>query len=118
MGFKTWRIFWVALVSVAVLALTGCEDDDSSPLGSGHDFGDNDPNRVSAIGDSITASGWLPQLSSMIGKEVINRGVGGATSGDGRRSVNTVLSGDKPGFLIIQYGAVAMRHGLIPSFIL
>lgn len=113
---RSWS-WWVRiLVPVVVFALAGCDDDDDSgKLGSGYDFGDNDPNKISAMGNSITAGGWPGILAGMSGKSVVNRGVGGATSGAGAGRVNGTLASDKPGFLLIQYGANDAIHGSDPE---
>lgn len=88
--------------------LCGCEDDGG---GSSHDFGDNNPDLYVAMGDSITGDynggvePYPPRLAGLLGKRVVNEGSGGATSGDGAGRVNGVLSGHKPGYLLILYGA-------------
>ncbi len=97
------------IVSGMAVMLSGCESGDSNPA-DGHDFGDNDPNLYAAIGDSITY-GWgatttYPSiLSSILGKTVINKGVPGAESPEGVSMARTVLANNKPGYLLILYGA-------------
>ncbi len=105
---------WIPLVAIAATALmTGCEDDKS--LGDGHDFGDNDPGVVVALGDSITRGGfdgtpYPAQLSPMIGKVVHNEGVSGEHSASGAARAASVLARHKPGFLLVLYGANDIVH--------
>lgn len=102
------------LLGAAVAFWAGCEDSGGDKkLGDGHDFGNNDPNLVYCIGDSITAgnavAGLTPYpglLGPMIGKNVVNAGAGGAMSSHGADIAPGILGGRKPGFLIIFYGAV------------
>jgi lysophospholipase L1-like esterase len=97
------------------LLQTGCIDDllgsDSKKLGDGHDFGDNNPDLVLCMGDSITAGGfsgaapWPSRFGNMIGKSVINDGIPGVQSDTGATRIRTLLDARKPGFVIIFYGA-------------
>ncbi len=91
---------------VGALTFTGCEDS-----GGGHDdIGDNNPNLVLCVGDSITegyrcdGAPYPAQLAPMIGKTVVNLGVGGADAGDGANWIMTQLK-RKPGYVCILYGA-------------
>lgn len=101
------------LICTALLA--ACESD--SDGGISKDVGDNDPNIVVAMGDSITKGGfsgnlpWPSRLSMMIGKSVINMGVAGATSGDGVNQINRALS-QNPGYVILAYGANDAINGI------
>ena len=99
----------VLAVSLVISMMAGCEGDGKS-LGSGHNFGANNENVMTALGDSITESGWPSILAGMTGKTVVNRGRGGATSSDGVGAVGSALSRDKPGFLLVQYGANDVIH--------
>ncbi len=80
---------------------------------SAHDFGDNDPNVILALGDSITRGTpyvasdktYPAQLQAMLGRTVINAGVGGARSRDGVARINDLLQRYKPGYVLIMYGA-------------
>ena len=105
---------WWAVVVAAMVGLTGC--DGGGGGGGSHDFGDNDPNVVSAMGDSITeGSGVTPYtsiLAGMTGKTVINHGSGGATAGDGAGRISGVLASDKPGYVLIFYGANDVISGV------
>ena len=90
-----------------VLFFCGCED---SGGGGKDDVGDNNPDLVICVGDSITNGGWgegVPypsQLAGMIGKTVVNLGVGGADAGDGASWISSQLR-RKPGYVCILYGA-------------
>ncbi len=77
-----------------------------------HDYGDNSPDVVLCMGDSITqgyevsASDTYPaKLQGMLGRTVINEGLGGARSTYGVRMVGTYLNRYKPGYLLIMFGA-------------
>lgn len=105
---------WCALALGASL-FAGCEGGDG---GSSHDFGDNDPNVVVCMGDSITegylvaaADSYPAQLAGIIGKTVHNRGVGGARSSYGASTIDGVLSRYKPGYVLILFGANDVIHG-------
>ena len=103
----------MCLLGVLVVFGAGCLGGSSSgkKLGDDHDFGDNDPDVVVAMGDSITAGGfsggapWPARLAGMIGKNVVNQGIPGVQSTVGAARVNGVLGGRKPGFVIICYGS-------------
>ncbi len=97
---------------------TACDDDGG---GESHDFGDNDPNVVVALGDSITAGypgGLVPYpaiLSSMVAKRVVNGGVSGNTSGEAAARVPGLLNRHRPGYLIILIGSNDAIGGLDPQ---
>lgn len=97
------------LLAVAALALwvCGCEDDDAPP-----DFGENDPNVVVAAGDSLTQGGYPSLLAAQIGKTVIDAGHGGYQTSSGLSVVNSALSRNKPGYVLIWYGANDVIHDL------
>jgi lysophospholipase L1-like esterase len=86
-------------------------NDSGSALGSGHDFGDNDPGTVLAMGDSITEGGysggapWPSRLEPLIGKRVINSGRVGERVFQGEKRIRQTLDATRPGFVIIFYGA-------------
>jgi lysophospholipase L1-like esterase len=78
-----------------------------------HDFGDNDPNVIVALGDSITAgypfvpreNTYPAQLQALIGRTVVNGGSGGARAYDGVRVIDYFLRRFKPGYVLVMYGA-------------
>lgn len=92
------------LVLAVLLLAGGCEED-------GLDVGQNDPRRITAMGDSITEAGWPEMLVDLLGASVINRGVGGAVSADGAAAVERALAADRPGFLLIAYGINDVGRG-------
>jgi lysophospholipase L1-like esterase len=99
--------FACLLVVIAVALVCGCNGDgDGEPS---IDFGDNDPLRYIAIGDSITrgfegSPGYPAFLSLILGVPIENRGVGSATTADGISKARSALQ-SKPGFLLILYGS-------------
>ena len=96
--------FALGVIGTAVaLLLAGCDHGGGGGLGT--DVGSNDPNVVAAVGDSITAGSYPAQLAGMIHKTVNNHGVGGATADDGAARIGGVLAEDKPGYVLILYGA-------------
>ena len=112
------RLHAAACGFAAVLLLTfagGC-----SSGGHTTDFGDNDPDIVVALGDSITFGkhdggieacgslyrgklGFTPRLEGLTGKTVINEGVCGEKSSGGRERVYGVLQRWRPAVLLIDY---------------
>lgn len=96
----------IAVFSLAALPLTpGCEDD-----GGGHDVGDNNPDLVACVGDSITqgykceGAPYPTRLAALTGKTVLNFGVGGATSAYGASIIASVVA-RKPGYVCILFGS-------------
>lgn len=79
-------------------------------------FGDNDPNVVLALGDSITEGSAIsgpsfPQIvAGMSGKSVINAGVGGTMSIDGLNEIGELLAQNKPGYVFILFGVNDLIH--------
>jgi lysophospholipase L1-like esterase len=73
----------------------------SSPSG----IGDNDPNVIVCLGDSITLSGYPGILAGMTGKTCVNEGKPGEESGGGASRVAGVLEANKPAYLCIMYGS-------------
>ncbi|MDA0323131.1 MAG: GDSL-type esterase/lipase family protein [Verrucomicrobia bacterium] len=104
-----WHRFACLLVVIAVALVCGCDSGGGGGGGPSIDFGDNDPLRYIAIGDSITrgfegSPGYPAFLSLILGVPVENRGVGGATTADGVSKARSALK-SKPGFLLILYGS-------------
>lgn len=100
-------VFFSVTMAALAAILTAC-DRDSDPS---HDFGDNDPNVVVALGDSITAGypgGLVPYpaiLSTMIGKRVINGGVSGNTAEQAAARAGGLMRRYRPGYLLILVGS-------------
>jgi lysophospholipase L1-like esterase len=119
-------------LGVALLAVAGCGGKSSSPTSSSatqtatsFDFGNNDPKKVVAFGDSITfgvlelqrrslglttsnnypniLQGKLKRLDSAW--QVINEGQPGEHSYEGAARIGGVLRSDKPGYILIMEGA-------------
>ncbi len=105
MSFKK-RGLSIILGSLAgIVFLCGCEDS-----GGGDDVGDNNPDLVVCLGDSITAgyrcdgAPYPTQLAAMSGKTVRNMGVPGARTSAGVSKITSALA-CKPGYVCILYGA-------------
>lgn len=87
--------------------ISGC---DSSSDGGGGDVGDNDPNLVACVGDSLTqgynceGAPYPSRLGAMSGKTVLNFGVGGAASSYGASIISSVVN-RKPGYVCILFGS-------------
>ncbi len=85
-------------------------DDETNP------YGNNDPARVLALGDSVTAGSTLsgPSYPELIavhsGKQVFNEGVGGALSSDGVNRIGQLLIAIQPGYVMILYGINDITH--------
>ena len=101
----------ILVAGLLLMALAGCGGNGTTSAGSGADFGDNHPNVVVALGDSITegvdggGAPWPGRLGGVSGKTVINAGVGGEPSGGALSRCGGVLAAYKPGYLIILTGA-------------
>lgn len=119
---KKTRMPVVSLVVLALAAflIDGCEGDGGG--GVGGDVGDNDPNLILAMGDSITAGYGLAggqayptQLALMIGRTVINAGVNGERAYEGASRAAGLLARYKPGYVLILYGANDATNGAEPA---
>ena len=106
--------FWFTLLALVGILSVGCNSDGGGDDGgsSKQDFGDNNPNRVVALGDSITEGICAPdgapypsRLAGLSGKEVINQGGCGERSAGGASRIGGGLSRYKPGYIVILYGA-------------
>jgi acyl-CoA thioesterase-1 len=118
-------------LGLAVLAAAGCGGDSSSSTSSSSqtpsdfDFGNNNPRKVTAFGDSITrgflelqrrgsfdliTSNNYPNILQGRLKSldpawiVVNRGVGGELTSEGLGRIRSTLNIDKPGFVLILEG--------------
>lgn len=105
----------VALGLVAAGMLVGCGGGDgglSNPYP-----GNNNVNVVVAFGDSITQGGqcsctpYPARVAGMIGKSVVNTGIGGSQAVDNTGRCKTAISKYHPGFMIILYGVNDIIHG-------
>jgi lysophospholipase L1-like esterase len=101
--------FACLLVVIAVALVCGCHGDGDGDGEPSIDFGDNDPLRYIAIGDSITrgfegSPGYPAFLALILGVPIENRGLGSATTADGISKARSALQ-SKPGFLLILYGS-------------
>lgn len=101
-----------ALLLLVPIIITGCEGSSSD----GWDFGDNDPNLVACLGDSITSgynsegAPYPSRLAAMSGKNVLNFGSPGATSSYGASAIGSVVA-RKPGYVCILLGSNDAIHG-------
>jgi lysophospholipase L1-like esterase len=123
-------------LGLAVLAAAGCGGGSSSSTSSSSqtpanfDFGNNNPQKVTAFGDSVTRgfldlrrrdSGLITRNNYpaiLDGKlkgldpawSVVNRGVGGEVTSEGLGRIRSTLSIDKPGFVLIMEGTNDATH--------
>lgn len=97
------------VVAAGVTLWTGCDDGGG---GSPPDVGDNDPNVVVAMGDSITAGGYPGVLAGITGKRVVDTGVGGTTAANGAAAVSGTVGRYQPGYVCILYGANDVIDGI------
>ena len=108
----------VSLASVLFFA-AACEDDDGGS-GGGNISEDNNRDLVVCIGDSITqgyacdGAPYPSQLAGMSGKQVVNKGVGGATASAAPAAAHNAIA-LKPGYICILYGSNDAIHGRDPS---
>jgi acyl-CoA thioesterase-1 len=127
---RSARLVRDVCLGIAFLAAAGCGGDSSNSTSSSSqspsdfDFGSNNPRKVTAFGDSITR-GFLELRRQHLGLvtnnnypsilqgklkgldpawTVVNRGVGGETTSEGRGRISSTLTIDKPGFVLIMEG--------------
>ncbi len=106
---RIWgKLSGMALSALLVFGHSGCESSKKTP----HDFGENDPNTILCVGDSITYGYGVPsaqsypnQLAHLLARRVINAGVSGEKSWEGRDRFASLLDRHKPGYVLILYGA-------------
>ncbi len=97
------------LAALASFFIVGCDSGDSGGGGTS-DIGDNDSGIVVCVGDSIThgeACGGAPyptHMAQILGKQVRNGGVPGATSDAGISAASAGLE-LKPAYMCILYGS-------------
>jgi lysophospholipase L1-like esterase len=126
MKIKCRRIpsFVVSLIVLLSLSLIhgGCEDGDGGGGGGGggasnNDPGDNDINLYVVVGDSIPQgngepfAAWPERLGPLIGKTVVNLAVDGDTAASGAQRVGGILTSERPGYLLNQYGVTDVIQG-------
>ncbi|MCS6770935.1 MAG: SGNH/GDSL hydrolase family protein [Kiritimatiellae bacterium] len=100
------------LLGFASFLVAGCLDGGGDSKYDDHDFGDNDRNKVVALGDSITqgytcedeTKSYPDRIAEMTGLTVINAGVSAERSGAAAARAGRVLDRHKPGFLLILTG--------------
>ena len=106
-------VSWLAVLAAVGLFSSGCFDSGGGGGDSSNqDFGDNDPARVVALGDSITQGVCVPagapypsRLAELSGKSVVNQGSCGERSAGGASRIGGVLNRFKPGYVVLLYGA-------------
>lgn len=106
------RVLKSLCLAACIGALAGCIGGDDGGKYDDHDFGDNDPRKVVALGDSITqgytcedeTKPYPTRIAEMTGLTVINAGVDAEESNDAARRAGRVLDKHKPGFLLILTG--------------
>ncbi len=117
---KSSKVLFVGLITTGLLMtpfFSGC---DSSSSGGGGDVGDNNPELVACIGDSLTqgynceGAPYPSRLGPMSGKTVLNFGVAGATSSYGSSIISSVVN-RKPGYVCILFGSNDAIHGRDPN---
>jgi lysophospholipase L1-like esterase len=119
------------LTVVVVAAFIALATDATAGFWLPPDFGGNNFNLAVAVGDSITlgtlANGTASQpypliLQSLLAPDhpgfvVVNRGVGGETTSEGRARFATVLAALHPGFVLIMEGTNDATLGVSPDVI-
>ncbi len=102
------------MVGFIMFILSGCGGNSQT-----WDFGDNDPNKYLAFGDSITegcpygpSGGYPIRLQRLLGggAVVVNAGVGGEITPQGVKRYESVLHNNKPGFVLILEGSNDATH--------
>jgi lysophospholipase L1-like esterase len=106
---KTIALF---AVCASTMFLAACFDGGDGGKYDDFDFGDNDRNKVVALGDSITqgfvcddeTKSYPTRIAEITGLNVINAGKSGERSTDAAARAGKVLDANKPGFLLILTG--------------
>lgn len=104
------------LAGSLALALLGCGGGGGGGL-SNKNPGNNDVNVVVAFGDSITQGKECPctpypeRLAGMIGKNVLNTGIGGSLAVENVGRAQSAIDKYHPGFMIILYGVNDVING-------
>ncbi|HMP77396.1 MAG TPA: GDSL-type esterase/lipase family protein [Kiritimatiellia bacterium] len=103
---------FVGISLAAVVLLTACDGGGGGKKYGNHDFGDNDPNKVVALGDSITSGfvcdeetqSYPSRIAGITGLTVLNAGKSGERSSDAAARTGNLLDKNKPGFLLVLTG--------------
>lgn len=118
MKLKAKLIVCISTMLLSLLFNTGCDSGGGDGGGSASgNIGDNNPNLVACVGDSLTAgyncdgAPYPSRLSGMISKNVSNYGVGGKKSNEGISMVNSALA-SKPAYVCIMFGSNDAIHGV------
>ncbi len=109
---RNFRLLFAAGLCATALFITGCFDSGGGGKYDDFDFGDNDRNKVVALGDSITegfscedeTKAYPTRIAEMTGLTVINAGKSGERTTDAAARAGKVLDANKPGFLLILTG--------------
>ena len=102
-------------LSCVCAMLTACGGGGGGGL-SNKNPGDNDVGVVAAFGDSITAGSecactpYPARLTGLIGKSVVNFGIGGSRAADNVARTQSVIDQSHPGFMLILYGVNDIIH--------
>lgn len=102
------KLFIATSIITSLLMTSGCDSDDGG--GVSGDIGNNNPNLVACVGDSLTAgyacdgAAYPSRLAGMISKNVSNYGVAGSTTDAGISLVNSALA-SKPAYVCIMFGS-------------
>jgi lysophospholipase L1-like esterase len=124
------RTLLPVLLAAALVGAAGCggggggSTTSPSQTATDFDFGANDPRKVTAFGDSLTAgflglkrrdfrlttvNNYPNRLMNLLQSldpawRVVNRGVGGEDSTEGAQRFPGVLAADRPGFVLVMEG--------------
>lgn len=99
---------------LSVLLLAACDHGGGGPS---HDFGNNDPNVVACVGDSLTqgvnciGAPYPTRLAAMSGKRVLNFGRHGTVASEGASTIASALA-RHPGYVCILFGSNDAIHGV------
>ncbi len=104
--------FALFAICASTALFTACFDSGGGGKYDGFDFGDNDRNKVVALGDSITegftcddeTKSYPTRIAEMTKLTVINAGKSGERTTEAAARAGRVLDSNKPGFLLILTG--------------
>ena len=119
---KMLKEFVTILMALSTGLMVACGGGDDGTDDSDHDFGTNNPDLISAVGDSIThgfgATPYTSFLSGMVGKSTINNGIDGARSDEIASRTGNILLSQKPGYLVIMAGTNDIGDGRTPESVI